>query len=52
MHSFKEYLSKLKKKKKKKQLPGTLTTVRRDPSTMPNTANLPASTGGNQPRLS
>lgn len=52
MDSFKKYLKKLKKKKKKKAVPGILTPVRRDPSTMPNTATLPAGTGGNQPRLS
>jgi hypothetical protein len=52
MDTFKDYLKKLKKKKKKQKMLGTLTPVRRDPSTMPNTAMLPAGTGGNQPRLS
>jgi hypothetical protein len=52
MQTFKEYLVKLKRKKHKKDLPGTLTSVRKDSASMPNTAALPAATGGNQPRLS
>jgi hypothetical protein len=52
MISFKKYLKNLKKKKRKRELPGTLTPVERNPSTMPNTAMLPAGSGGNQPRLS
>ena len=52
MTSFKKYLKNLKKKKKKKELPGTLTPVERSPASMPNTAMLPAGSGGNQPRLS
>lgn len=52
MQNFKEYLKKLKKKKKKNSQPGTLTPVRRDSLNMPNTASLPAASSGNQPRLS
>jgi len=52
MQTFKDYLKKLKKKRKKKEQPGVMTPVRRDPSTMPNTASLPAASSGNQPRLS
>jgi|LakMenE18May11ns_1017448.scaffolds.fasta_scaffold9202628_3 hypothetical protein len=52
MQSFKEYLKKLKRKKRKQEILGTLTPVRKDSASMPNTAMLPAATGGNQPRLS
>ena len=47
---FKEFYNKAKKKKKDK-LPQA-NNVHTDTSNMPNTAALPAATGGNQPRLS
>jgi hypothetical protein len=52
MLSFKEYLRKLKKKKRKKEPLNVLTPVQNDSASMPNTAMLPAGSGGNQPRLS
>ena len=47
---FKDFYNKAKKKKKGK-LPQA-DNVHTDTSNMPNTAALPAATGGNQPRLS
>jgi hypothetical protein len=47
---FKEFYKKLKKKNKNR-LPQAAN-VHTDTSNMPNTASLPAATGGNQPRLS
>lgn len=52
MISFKDYLKRLKKKKKKEPLPQSFTSVRRDSASIPPSAVLPAVTGGNQPRLS
>jgi hypothetical protein len=52
MISFKDYLNRLKKKKKKDPLPQSFTSVRRNSATIPSSAVLPAATSGNQPRLS
>lgn len=51
--TFKEYMAKaLKKKKKKSPLPQTDKTTLMTSQDMQPTQQLPAATGGNQPRLS
>lgn len=52
MLTFKQYIKKLKKKKKQEKLPQALTSFRPNGPNVTPTAVLPAATGGNQPRLS
>lgn len=53
MITFKDYLKKLKKKKKQNKLPQALTSFKPDGPNVPKiTTSLPAATSGSQPRLS